>query len=103
MSDDQLAAMRVLVHQERRASPPGVEIGAEQLRSAPAAVAAGGVGRRPRRADAGAGAAAGADVGVDATWSPSGAIAPVGHCSRQRVQPVRRERECAQSSASKAT
>ncbi|MGY4381042.1 hypothetical protein ACVWZ3_008681 [Bradyrhizobium sp. i1.3.6] len=36
-----------------------------------------------------------------ATWLPAGVIAPAGQESRQRVQPVRFERECAQSPASK--
>ncbi len=36
-----------------------------------------------------------------ATLSPFGVIAPVGHRSRQRVQPVIFERECAQSDGSK--
>jgi hypothetical protein len=36
-----------------------------------------------------------------ATEFPFGAIAPVGHTSRQRVHPVMEERECAQSDSSK--
>ena len=36
-----------------------------------------------------------------ATWSPAGAIAPVGQRSRQRVQPTIFERECAQRSSVK--
>ena len=41
-------------------------------------------------------------AGSIATWSPAGAIAPVGQSSRQRVHPVIRDRECAQRSAEKS-
>jgi hypothetical protein len=41
--------------------------------------------------------------GSIATVSPSGRIAEAGQTSRQRVQPVRREREWTHSAASKST
>ena len=37
------------------------------------------------------------------TWSPAGAMAPVGHRSRQRRQPTILERECAHRSSLKLT
>ena len=102
---DERRDMLAVMEQHDGILPTGFPVG-EQQRAERAQQRVGGAERVGR----GTGRAGGGELphpahacGSMATWSPAGAMAPVGHSSKQRLQPAMREREWAQRLSWKLT